>query len=229
MRRNDVIAMIVILCLVALCAAVVLPTLTSPNVHGMQPTNSTQLRGIHQSLVIYAQGNKGHYPGLDASGAVVEPTLSAQFAIMLDANAFTPEYLINPADRHPIEAVDPGSGYVVTTANHSYAGLDLTVPGGRVHAWSETMDTHEVVLGDRNTGSDAHGDARSVWSARSGGWEGTIARNDNSTSYELTHEVDTGYFVPLSSPGTAAGGRYWNNSDNLFEAVGAHDAWLVHD
>ncbi|MEM1213876.1 MAG: hypothetical protein AAGI68_16430 [Planctomycetota bacterium] len=221
--------MIVILCVVSLLAVIVLPVLTAPRVQGWQPTNSTQLRGIHQGMVVYAQSNKGNYPGIDASGAVVEPTLSGQFAVLLDAGSLPPDYLINPADRHPIEAVDPGSGYAVTTANHSYAGLDLTVPGGRVHAWSETLDTHEVVLGDRNTGADAHSDTRSVWSARSGGWEGMVVWNDNSTSYELTHLVDTGYFVPLSSPGAMAGGRHWNNSDNLFEAAGAHDAWLVHD
>lgn len=232
MRRNDVIALIVILCMGALLAVIVLPQLGRRSGDSRPATNMTQLRGIHQSFVIYAQGNKGNYPGLDGSGSVIDPTLSGQFATLLDGNYFTPEYLINPMDRAVTEAIDYGSGYVVSVFNHSYAGLDLSVPGGRRNAWSETLDTQEVVLGDRNIGPDPHANTRSVWSDPSEHWRGGIIRNDNSTSFEVTHVVETAYTEPSTRSGAAtakSGTRHFHIADNLFNAAGPHDAWLVHD
>ncbi|MEM1213875.1 MAG: hypothetical protein AAGI68_16425 [Planctomycetota bacterium] len=231
MKRNDVLVLIVIGCLLAIGAMIILPSLRESQVRRTPRhlVNQTQLRGIHQAMVIYAQGNKDYFPGLDSSGAVVASAVSERFALLLDANSFTPEYLINPVEASMAEALDVGSGYVVTPANHSYAGLELRTPGGRVNAWSVTMSYEEAVLSDRNTGVDATANVQSVWTAAPGDWQGSVLRNDNSTMFKKTHVVETAYTEPSSVPATTPGTRREHTSDNLFEAAGAHDAWLVHD
>ncbi|MEM6552860.1 MAG: hypothetical protein AAF750_12140 [Planctomycetota bacterium] len=229
MRRKDVIALVVAL---AVGIALVLPVLGGWKHDRRQAPNASQLRGIHQGMVMYGQNNKGYFPGLDSSGAVIQTRLSGQFAMMLDQNLFEPYFLISPNETHLKESVREGSGYVVTPANHSYAGLELNSSGGRLGAWSETLNTGEVVLGDRNTGTDANRNVQSVWTDPSQGWGGTIVWNDNSTSFETSHVIGTAYGQPVSKAGTAtapAGKHHVFPSDNLFEAVGPHDAWLVHD
>ncbi|MEM6394078.1 MAG: hypothetical protein AAF797_15030 [Planctomycetota bacterium] len=226
MRRIDVITLVGILCVLALILVVSLNWLMQSTADGGRGSNGSQLRGIHQGMVVYAQSNKGHYPGIDSTGVLMDSTLSGQLAILMDTNWVTPDYVINPRDRHLTEAIDYGSGYVVSIFNHSYAGLDLTIAGGRVNAWSETMSSSEVVLGDRNTGSDANENVKSVWTSTVGDWRGMIVRNDNSLDHEKTHRVDTEYAEPLSAVSVT---RHAFPEDNIFEAVGPHDAWLVQD
>ncbi|MEM6552859.1 MAG: hypothetical protein AAF750_12135 [Planctomycetota bacterium] len=232
MRRIDVIVLLAVAIAAGVLALVVLDRSSTRGPTPPRANVATQLRGIQQSFIIHAQSNKGYYPGLDSSGNLVDSRLSAQFAMLLDANYFTPDYLINQLDLSSSEAVDYGSGYVVSVFNHSFAGLDLTTPGGRLNAWPEAYTPDEVVVGDRNLGSDAHENTRSFYSGRWGGWEGVVVRNDNSTSYEETHMIETAYTEPTSRPSTAAtrsGELHEHDKDNLFEAAGAHDAWLVHD
>ncbi|MEM1213877.1 MAG: hypothetical protein AAGI68_16435 [Planctomycetota bacterium] len=232
MRRNDVIALIAIVIVGGALVVLVLPLLGDRR--GPTPrfvTNNTQLRGIHQSMVIYALGNKGHFPGLDSAGVLSDPTMSRRLAILLDTNAFTPDYIINPLDDHLTEAIDYGSGYVVSIYNHSFAGLDIRTSGRRRSAWSETLSRQEIVLSDRNTGPDPHANVESVWSGSPGVWSGSIAWNDNSTRYEESHIQATDYSgrSPYLTSAATAPSPYAFPSDNLFEAAGPHDAWMVHD
>jgi len=101
--------------------------------------NSTQLMGIHQAMVTWAQSNKrggndGYFPGLDPSGNVIpngpltghsgDGTVpSAVFWMLLNGNFFTPESMINPADGHAADLVIPPGGVIpaVTHENFSYA------------------------------------------------------------------------------------------------------------
>ncbi|MEM9418292.1 MAG: hypothetical protein AAGA25_04435 [Planctomycetota bacterium] len=106
--------------------------------------NNTQLRGIHQGFVTFAQSNKkggqdGYFPGLDGSGHVIpdgpetfhsgdgtQP--SARLVMMLNGNFFTPDYMINPADSRATEAeIERGkSDYEGLTPDHfSYAPLGI--------------------------------------------------------------------------------------------------------
>ncbi|WP_221435399.1 hypothetical protein [Algisphaera agarilytica] len=106
--------------------------------------NNTQLRGIHQGFVIFAQSNKkggndGYFPGMDSSGNILpdgeatgysgdgtEP--ASRLRMMLEGNFVTPDYIINPADTRAMEAeIQPGQvEYQGLTADHfSYAMLGL--------------------------------------------------------------------------------------------------------
>ena len=74
------------------------------------------------------------------------------------------------------------------------------------------------MISDRNTGSDADANVESIHSGRSGVWYGSTGRNDGSASFEITHLFNTRY-GPKGTP---------NPSDNLFEAAGDDDAYMIH-
>lgn len=196
-------------------------------VHRTQMPNNTQLRGIQQGMVTFAQSNKiggndGYFPGFDSSGNVVpdgpdtgnsgDGTLpGARLWMMLDSNFFTPDYIINPADAAAVEAVlDPTTGqYPPLTADHfSYALLGLADPhDGRASEWKETLNTSSLVIGDRAIGTN-RSDISSVWTtAGSADWRGGVTRNDNSTSFETSAEFQS----------TRYGNHPANALDHLFE------------
>ncbi|MEM1213878.1 MAG: hypothetical protein AAGI68_16440 [Planctomycetota bacterium] len=199
-----------------------------------QMLNATQLRGLHMAMIIYSRNNNGYFPGIDSQGNVVEAALSKRFELLLNGNFIDPDYLVNPADSGVQQASGGDAGFVLSKLNHSYAGLDLSQSGARTAAWSETNDTYQVVLSDRNTGPNAGSGVRSVWTQAPGVWEGTVVRNDGSVRYEQTHRLDTEYAeysisTLFGQTARMPSQRYTIASDNLFEAVGPHDAWLVHD
>lgn len=199
-----------------LVIAILLPALGAARRTARQMTNSTQMRGIHQAMVVYAQSNRSQYPGLDQSGNPVDVTVENRFKILLDANFFTPEYIINPQDSSKTKW--PGHG-TFNVDNYSYSMLDVSEPGGRRDEWRETLNTMAVVLSDRNTGSNSTTQVSSIWtSPNSGDWRGSIAHNDNSTMFETTHRVYQ----------TQYGGANPNNDDNLFDATDTDDAMMIH-
>ncbi|MEX0654568.1 MAG: hypothetical protein WD151_10650 [Phycisphaeraceae bacterium] len=181
--------------------------------------NNTQLRGIHQSMVMYAQGNGGHFPGLDRHGDPAALAVEDRLKILLDGNYFTPEYLISPSETDPaIHEWQPGSAF--TADNHSYALLQVPVAGGRHAEWSETLNTEAIVMSDRNTGaSPSDADVQSIHTNTPGDWRGGVAHNDNSVVFETTHRLPTRFdFDPANQLA----------DDHLFEADSDNDAYLIH-
>ncbi|MEO0515495.1 MAG: hypothetical protein AAF086_09430, partial [Planctomycetota bacterium] len=128
-----------------------LPALGAARRTARQMANNTQLRGIHQGFVTFAQSNKkggndGYFPTLDGSGntattpaAVANDTYGAgaainakiglppsTVAIMLNGNFFTPDYVVNPADAGTTEAaLDTVANATIDGTKFSYAMLDL--------------------------------------------------------------------------------------------------------
>ncbi len=205
-------------------------------------TNSTQLRGIHQACVFYAQGNKSNCPGLAGDSSILPADqipwstrdgrhAASRFALLLIANAFTPEYMINPADSGarefeiPQDLENPNAVKqdLLTVEHFSYAVLAIDKQGEGPRAldrraeWSETINTMAVVLSDRNTGPDAEDQISSPWTDPGQGvWRGTVVHNDNSTMFETSPVIlDTQY---------SDGPR--NERDHLFKATGPSDALM---
>jgi prepilin-type N-terminal cleavage/methylation domain-containing protein len=216
-RGFTLIELLVVISIIALLIAILLPALGAARQSARKMQNSTQLRGIHQALVVFAQSNKNWYPGIASDGttmtvAEVNDTgtftgrggtsngrnSSGIFAVALNQDVFTPEYLINPIDGEatPVsETTDTdldfeGGG---DPHNFSYANLywqeNATGPqeSGRVAEWKESFNSQAIVLSDRLIGSGAT--KSSLWTELgSGKWEGTITNNDNSTNFENTDE-----------------------------------------
>ena len=180
-RRQTVgftlIELLVVISIISVLISILLPALGSARKSARQLQSTTHIRGMHQGLVIFAQDNKGYYPGIvssgdrfvtaannysDRSGAMVQ----GRYAIMLQAEVVTPAYLINPAEPEPKTPYAMGSGDTFGTDNYSYGmqniagdqndagytGLpDINPSKGKhnIKEWRDTMNSQAILLGDR--------------------------------------------------------------------------------
>src|SRR5690606_29173927 len=100
---------------IALLIGILLPALGAARRAAAQMKSNTQVRGIHQTMIIYAQSNNSYYPGMTSKGAIVQDdnktdgtgnTLAsgdggepaARYAILFRGNYFTGEYAVSPAE-----------------------------------------------------------------------------------------------------------------------------------
>jgi len=242
------IELLVVISIIALLIGILLPALGAARRTTRQMQNGTQVRGIHQAMVIFAQGNNSYYPGYNRDGAresghtfrttdgvnTVQAVGYAQaadpayrFRRLAEDGHFAGEYMISPSETKKKWAAGP-----VTTSNFSYSQLiqpDPTQPtttGGQdlIDEHRETSNTLAVVLCDRllTTGSGASLIQRSVHSNPKSGtdWKGSVGWNDNHVSFEPDYTVDTKFR------------RSSNTDDNLFADAGTareNDAVMVYN
>ena len=240
MKRSNaftLIELLVVISIIALLIGILLPALGAARTAARQLGNSTQLRGIHQGMVTFAQGNKtggqdGYFAGLDERGELLVGVTgvagqtwggatalpSNTIAIMLNDDLFSPEYCRNPLD--PIGDLDIDTNFNVG-ANFSYSMLQLhssqaanvQPDKARADEWTETLNTAAPIMADLNTGLDAvvGGQVSSFWTEEnSGEWRGGIVNNDNSTGFETTPVLEN----------TKYGNHETNTTDNLFAEDG---------
>lgn len=179
--------------------------------------NSTQLRGIHQGLMTFANSNKNLFPGIAPDGSTINVEVEYRFQVLFEGDFITPEYAISPSETEPIMEWDDEIGSPVTAENYSFAMLQLPEVGdtGRRSEWSQTLNTQAIVVTDRNTGSKAM--PSSIHTDQPDDWAGRVLWNDNHVSFEHTDEFETKY-----------GSGELNEADRLFEADNSFDALLIH-
>jgi hypothetical protein len=177
--------------------------------------NSTQVRGIHTALVLFAQGNGTYYPGRTNTGATAAQhtgqlaalQVENRFRELLEDNYFTGEYAISPS-----ETKTPWTEKNVGATNYSYAMLGQvasTDTGENKNEWRETTNTEAVVLSDRaigNTGTHFKSVHTNPQASQTE-WRGSVGWNDNHVTFEADATVDTGY------------GSVSNTNDFLFDTT----------
>lgn len=221
MRQNSfnvVQAAIVLLCVMVIVAIIL------PMFGGSRPAprmqNSTQLRGIHQSLVIYGNSNKNYFPGLNELGEDDRISVEERFQILMEDGYISPFYAISPLETEMIqEWEEPYDPYehklTVTKDSYSYAMLQIPEEGGRRDEWKQTLNSQAIVLSDRNTGTRAK--PSSIHVQAGDPWQGSVLWNDNHVGFEDTDVYETKY-----------GDGELNEADRLFEAAGTDDALQIH-
>ncbi len=173
-----------------------------------QMKNSSQIRGIHQSMVIFAQNNGTHLPGLDAYGNILPAdakdfsllagnnltgaSMAARNYILLNGSFVAGDLLINPQD---VLIKWSDSKLMPTTDQFSYSLLrigmgptttDIGRHAGRIVEWRDNANSQAILIADRNTAAQAvSNQIRSVWSTSSSGadWKGTVLWGDNHAEY----------------------------------------------
>ncbi|MEX0774494.1 MAG: type II secretion system protein [Phycisphaeraceae bacterium] len=183
-RAFTLIELLVVISIIALLIGILLPALGAARRTARQMQNSTQVRGINQGCILYAQGNSEWYPGVNGSTGGVTAngvsslatsssawgyaansgaTVTTRIAILLNGNYFTPEYAISPSETVTAIA-KPVSGTALTACSAtagctSYAMLDIDTTGNRLQEWKATTNTQGAVVSDRGKTAGAAGTA----------------------------------------------------------------------
>jgi len=127
---------------------------------------------------------------------------------LLEGNFFTGDYVLAPVEEASTAWTTAGLTDV-GGVSYSYATLSVdpgadggtgnaTATGDLSREWQDTINTQAIILTDRLT-SDAtisqtpetinnDGDGGSLWTTQESDWRGSVAWNDNHTTFETDHQ-----------------------------------------
>ena len=246
-RGFTLIELLVVISIIALLIAILLPALGAARRTARSLQSNTQVRGIQQGMFTYATSNKSLFPGLDklsdesdeactdadridsysSGGTHAGGHVAARYAICLEDDLFTPDYLISPFEINAdVQVWEEGTVYTETTGSFFSYSLPRIQrnPGtnqmsqGRMREWRAEANASAVVVSDRLLGDGPGGVAVSVFNSdthislqaadQPGQWTGGISFNDNHTETLKTSDVEgplsyAGYKIP--------------ETDNLFD------------
>jgi prepilin-type N-terminal cleavage/methylation domain-containing protein len=230
-RAFTLVEILVVISIIALLIGILLPSLAGARKTASELRNTSNLRGIDQSAVIYGNGNNSNLPGLSTSSQILTGyavsmgnnttggSFHSRLWILLNGQFLGGDLLISPNET----LAKWTSGNSCTSANTSYAGLNLTdtafVTGtgpnvGRLAEWKNNASGQAILMSDRLyvTGNNQDTSVQSIWTGAISDWRGSIVWGDNHaeftksnrgfiTRYLAYQTTDDNLFVSSASAG----------------------------
>ncbi len=233
-KAFTLIELLVVISIIGLLIGILLPALGAARATARRMEGSTKVRGIHQAMVLYAQGNGGNYPGRNETGATLAAAdiaysatdgndVQSRYAVMLEERLVPPAILISPSDTTgkvqyqfaALPAVTPVAFNATGNYSFSLLNIDITTTQRRPE-WADSTNSQAIVVSDRLVGATIATVATYDSIHSQDGWSGSLGWNDNHVTFRQDPLPDTVY-------GTGAP----QTGDNMFIAAGLIDAHMI--
>ena len=207
------IELLVLIAIIAMLILFMLPARNARKQRGRNMQSGTQLRGIHQGELFFAESNNGWFAGFDRDGTLdighvfngepqstnwngydqSTPRAPAwRFRRLLENEYFLGEYCISPSERRQVW--QPGASLDPDKFSFAMLKIEGEADSPRKREHRDTQNARAVVISDRaiSNGSgyrSVHTDPKSdvVY------WIGSVCWNDNHFTTEPTAVLPTKY------------------------------------